>query len=664
MGVSVLTFHVSLFLKRILSIAFFLLSLSTLLRIVNAQQYVDNNIGSMVLSDYDFAETPSVRVQRALEILRYYYEQEEVTYEEIIIQRNHAIELLRSASHDNNTDAMLYLANIEFFGLFEIIPEIEDSVKYYDMLQKANGSAFANNMMGFFYSTSFSEYASNNPALARIHWELAAKQGSLDAHQFLAYHNLIALNMPQSDEEAVKHYKFISDHLFEEECGSNVTYLNCIWPEIQDYNFAGENGMGVYGAASAYTYSDAYQALHTRSQYLREMSNSIEDWDYELMFEVAKLRLHGMYKYPRNYTVSDVLFRKVSRQYWPYTSENSVLANTPQSIISLAAQSCGYLGLLHLFDKGPLFDIDKAYWWFKRGATKNDSNSYYGLGYMAYHGLTSNGVDREKGMRLINLAVMNENPHALMFLGLIRLEEARYEEAYHLFLRAATQKSVISYKYLADCYYNGTGTSRSMISASLYYKKFVEAIRASATSMAIALEEIDEYGYFHNSFVYYLYAAQMGYALAEINAAYLMDENKFLINSVFRYFNYTQSEQEAAHDKFAYEFYSRAAAQGDIDAIFKLGDYYYYGIGTPKDYSKAYTCYKIAYEQSSIGMGLWNMAYMHEYGIGRDQDIYIARRLLDELSSNQNSYFPLKVAIFWINIHQLYIKLLKLLRLR
>ena len=62
--------------------------------------------------------------------------------------------------------------------------------------------------------------------------------------------------------------------------------------------------------------------------------------------------------------------------------------------------------------------------------------------------------------------------------------------------------------------------------------------------------------------------------------------------------------------------WQRSANQGYGLARVKLGDYHYYGWGTPVDYEMAATHYKIAAEQQHSAQAMFNLGYMHEQGLG------------------------------------------------
>lgn len=86
---------------------------------------------------------------------------------------------------------------------------------------------------------------------------------------------------------------------------------------------------------------------------------------------------------------------------------------------------------------------------------------------------------------------------------------------------------------------------------------------------------------FNNAFMQYALASELGYEVAQSNAAFLLDRNEV---SLFpnRYEDLVR----------ALQYWGRSAAQGYSTAQVKMGDYHYYGLGTNVDYDIAATHYR------------------------------------------------------------------------
>jgi len=97
----------------------------------------------------------------------------------------------------------------------------------------------------------------------------------------------------------------------------------------------------------------------------------------------------------------------------------------------------------------------------------------------------------------------------------------------------------------------------------------------------------------------------------------------------------------------ALQYWARAAAQGYSNARVRLGDYYYYGWGTPIDYSNAAAQYRQASEHQRNPQAMFNLAYMHEQGLGLKQDLHLAKRFYDMAAETSvDAKFPVALALF------------------
>ena len=96
--------------------------------------------------------------------------------------------------------------------------------------------------------------------------------------------------------------------------------------------------------------------------------------------------------------------------------------------------------------------------------------------------------------------------------------------------------------------------------------------------------------------------------------------------------------------------WNRAANQGNVDARVKLGDYFYYGVANVTDFKKSIAYYRAA-ESDSSAIAMFNLGYMHENGIGVEQDYHLAKRFYDlALATNSDAYFPVSLALVKLNV--------------
>ena len=115
--------------------------------------------------------------------------------------------------------------------------------------------------------------------------------------------------------------------------------------------------------------------------------------------------------------------------------------------------------------------------------------------------------------------------------------------------------------------------------------------------------------------------------------------------------------------------WTRAAAQRNIDALVKVGDYYYYGLGVSEEpeqfrLEKAARYYQSASDTQMSALAMWNLGWMYENGVGVPQvsiftglfrpcgsnfyckDFHLAKRHYDlALETNSEAYLPVILSL-------------------
>ena len=87
-------------------------------------------------------------------------------------------------------------------------------------------------------------------------------------------------------------------------------------------------------------------------------------------------------------------------------------------------------------------------------------------------------------------------------------------------------------------------------------------------------------------------------------------------------------------DRLALAYWTRSAAQDNVDALVKMGDYYFKGLGVEAEgvqLERAAACYQSAATARTSAMAMWNLGWMHEHGKGVTQVSfsYFAKLLAD-----------------------------------
>ena len=141
-----------------------------------------------------------------------------------------------------------------------------------------------------------------------------------------------------------------------------------------------------------------------------------------------------------------------------------------------------------------------------------------------------------------------------------------------------------------------------------------------------------------------LLVAEQGLEIAQANTVYLLENHLLNLNDT----------QGASATSIALTNLLRAAAQGNVDAKVRVGDYHYEGIGIEADLTKAASYYTLA-EHANSAQAMFNLGYMHEHGVGLKQDLHLAKRYYDRaILASEDAYFPVSLALLNLAIKFLF----------
>ena len=261
-----------------------------------------------------------------------------------------------------------------------------------------------------------------------------------------------------------------------------------------------------------------------------------------------------------------------------------------------------------------------------------------------YHGA---GVEQnyEKAFKFFQLAADQGYVEGQLMLGIMYYNGEGVKRDYKpaiKWLQAASQSGhALGYYNLGQMHATGTGVLRSCTTATELFKNVAE--RGKWTNMFIEAYNLYRHGNIEQAFMIYLYLAELGYEVAQSNVAYLLDQMATQLTNIYA----TKSEQF----RRALIYWNRAAVQGFHTARVKLGDYFYYGYGTEQNYETAANHYKSASEQSQNAQAMFNLAYMHEKGLGLKRDIHLAKRFYDlAAETSTDAYLPVTIILFKLHL--------------
>jgi SEL1 protein len=261
--------------------------------------------------------------------------------------------------------------------------------------------------------------------------------------------------------------------------------------------------------------------------------------------------------------------------------------------------------------------------------------------------------DSTKATEYFKAAAEQDFPSAQINLGAIYLDQGTptdVQYAIKCFELAARYNHIEALYYLAEIIEQGVGRERSCGLAAAYYKNVVEKAEPLLSSFAEANTAYEQ-GDYELALIDYMHAAEQGFEKGQANVAYLLDQEKskwalpaWLTISAPR----PALLQNAA---LALIYWTRSSKQTNIDSMVKMGDYYLQGIGTEKDMEKAASCYTAASEFHQSAQALYNLGWMHENGVGLDQDFHLAKRYYDQaLETNDEAYLPVTLSLFKLRL--------------
>ncbi|KAA8575524.1 hypothetical protein MFRU_002g00310 [Monilinia fructicola] len=566
-----------------------------------------------------------------------------------------AVQLLEQAADVNNSDAIYLLAQMNFYGNYSYPKDYSEAFRRYNQLASLDGNSSAQHMIGFMYATGIGGAVEQDQAKSLLYHTFAAEGGSTRSAMTLAYRHHAGIGMSRNCDLGIKYYKKVADKAIEWHRSGppgGMAY-------IQDsYQLAEDDG-GVYGEGASFSSaghnaksggpnSDAHAALDDVLEYLDLMSRK---GDFKATFSLGRIHYDGQKGLPRNLKSAKWYFTKVAKLYW--TRNGKIIDSDKPQLDKIAAKSAGYLGRMYLRGESVDQSYDKAQTWFERGIKNGDSGSQYGMGLMYLHGL---GVPKNSvlAQQYFKASADQDYAPAQVSLGAMHLDQGTENDikvANRYFELAARYGNIEAYYYLAELIDQGFGRDRSCPLATAYYKNVAEKAEPLLTSFAEANSAYEQ-GDNELALIGYMHAAEQGYEKGQSNVAYILDEqkSKLTVPSWLTLVS-TPRPQLLQNAALALLYWTRAAKQANTDALVKMGDYYLYGIGTQADMEKAAACYTAASEFPQSAQALYNLGWMHENGVGLDQDFHLAKRYYDHaLETNEEAYLPVTLSLLKLRI--------------
>ncbi|KAH7915088.1 hypothetical protein BJ138DRAFT_1078221 [Hygrophoropsis aurantiaca] len=601
------------------------------------------------------------------------------------------VDLLQHSAELGHIDAVYTLAYISLFPPNFYFPS--DPTLAYDNFAKhasLTGNASSQAMLAFFHATGYHDVVPVDQAKALLYYTFAAQGGHKGAQMALGYRYWSGIGTLEDCGRAVEWYERAADDAMDmflagPPGGRTLTHTATRLSDLD----GGVYGPGASVASTGYNVIKpavkaglAHAAGETWEDVLEYYIFNADRGETDFAYKLGKIYYQGSIyasaggiasgsegvgAIPQDFRQAHAYFLQIARQAWPRDPPNPLTHNTPgykadgASQPGLAVRSAAYLGRMYLRGEGVKADAATAMMWFERGAEFDERECHNGLGILWRDGLVPGRKDPAKALAHFHHAAGQELAEAQVNMGKYHYERGELQLAATYFETAVRYGSTFeAHFYLAKIH----STSMQQQQDAGIPDEYAAGSCASALSFYKLVAERGVWGddllrdaevVWHSgtargkemAVLRWWVAAERGFEIAQNNLAYVLDQDR----SVLRQTRFSPIEASNDTARLAITQWVRSASQRNIDALVKVGDYYYHGLGVPdepepKRWEKAAKYYQSAADTQVSALAMWNLGWMYENGVGVPQDFYLAKRHYDQaLETNTEAYLPVTLSI-------------------
>ncbi|KAA1470562.1 HCP-like protein [Dentipellis sp. KUC8613] len=590
------------------------------------------------------------------------------------------VDLLLHAADLGHTDALFTLAKISMLPPTPDFP-IRPDLAYRTFTKHADltGNGTSQAALAFFHSTGYRGIVPVDQAKAQLYYTFAAHNGDKGAQMALGYRYWMGVGVAEDCDRALEWYEHAAETAMQKFLsgppGGRALPLSPARLSDLDGGVYGHGASvastGMNMAKPAIKAARARAAGETWEDILEYYIFNADRGETDFAFRLGKIFYQGSIysapggiasggegvgRVPRDFERARYYFERITRQVWPQDAADVSAQNTRQDgPVGYAAAAAGYLGRMYLRGEGVRQNVALAKVWFERGAEYGDKECHNGLGIMWRDGLHGR-KDVKGALRHFEIAAGQDLAEAQVNLG-------KYYYGVKDTKRATT--------YLEMALRHGS-PFEAYYYLSLIQKEHMQlmppAMKGGACSVALSFYKIvAERGSWgddplrdgerdwdtgtavgkENAMLRWWIAAERGYEMAQNNLAYVLDQDKSVLKDP-RFTSFSPSNDTA---RLALTQWIRSAAQNNVDALVKVGDYYYHGLGVPDEpkedrFEKAAGYYQSAADTQVSALAMWSLGWMYENGIGVPQDFHLAKRHYDvALETNAEAYLPVTLSL-------------------
>lgn len=465
----------------------------------------------------------------------------------------------------------------------------------------------AQSVLAFLYSTGTARPQSRSKAF--LHHHFAADGGNMQSKMVLAYNYL----RQEMTEKAVKLYAELAE-------AAVASFLLSKEPAVIEpvriHSGTEENKDAL--RKSRGEEDEDFQV----SEYQAQKGNAAS------MYRIGILYYYGLRGMRRDYGKAFSWFSKAVEKGEPRAME--------------------LLGEMYARGAGVERDYKKALEWLMLASRQQYYSAYNGLGYLYVKGYGVEAANYTKAKEYFEKAADNLEPGGHYNLGVLYLRGIGVKRdvavARNHFMQAANAGQPKALYQVAKMFQKGIGFKKNIAMATYLYKSVAE--RGPWSSLSRWALEAYLKGDVGKALLLYSRMAELGYEVAQSNAAWILDRYGEHSMCIGESGLCTDSERHLR----AHSLWWQASEQGNEHAALLIGDAYYYGVGTERDYERAAEAYMHAQSKTNA-QAMFNLGYMHEHGLGLPLDLHLAKRYYDQaLQSDPDAKLPVTLALasLWI----------------
>ncbi|KAJ2707822.1 ERAD-associated protein [Coemansia sp. IMI 203386] len=537
------------------------------------------------------------------------------------------VQRLEKLADDGYEHAMILRADMKMYGRYSTTMDLKSAFEDYQKISEKTGSAEAQYMLGFFYSTGIGGVPQQN-SLALLYTTLAAMQGHNAANMVMGFRIKMGLGVPAECSEALGYYQLVARPSIEHYLSGPP--LGRTMPEYRT-RLSDEAG-SVYGVSTGPYSLHRFVTREELVELVDYYRFSAQKGNLKAGLALADLYYSGHRYMPRNLTTSAWHVRNVLSHI--FTADGKPRSDLTQTEINVAGHAAGLYGLMLLRGEGVEEDTRLAAKWLEIGTGLGHGPAMNALGYMYQNGIEVTASD-EDAIELYKKAAEKNHPGGQINYAMAVMSTMP-KAAMNSLNRSARNGNVFAHYTLGTIYSSGAKESEMKchlaVASFCFVAENADWLHSPFPEASAAFRRGD----LAASAVHYMRAAEMGYSIGQLNAAVLLEHasranDESLPSAAALYQN------KELLDRQAMVYWTRAANQNVPDARIKQGDYYYYGRGVPRNPTKAAAAYRIAADAEKNGFAMWNLGYMFENGIGVPRDFHLAKRYYDaSLEANES----------------------------